>query len=347
MAPQLTLGVDTHLDVHVAALLDERGALLGVESFDTTPDGYRNLLAWAASQGEVVLAGVEGTGSYGAGLTRHLHAEGVKVLEVDRPNRQRRRRRGKSDPQDAITAARAAQSGDAQGEAKTRDGNVEAMRVLRVARSSARKSRTQALNQMRSIISTAPDQIRSELRDLNVYRLLERASAYRPGTRRDVASLTKLSLRALARRALALEAEIADIDVILKELVHDTAPELVARVGIGVDSATALLVAAGDNPGRLRNEATFAHLCGVAPIDASSGKHERHRLNRGGDRQANSALWHIVITRMVYDPRTRDYIDRRTKEGLTKKEAFRCLKRYIAREVYNHLPHDQLAIDSP
>ena len=347
MAPQLTLGVDTHLDVHVAALLDERGALLGVESFDTTPDGYRNLLTWAASHGEVVLAGVEGTGSYGAGLTRHLHAEGVKVLEVDRPNRQRRRRRGKSDPQDAITAARAAQSGDAQGEAKTRDGNVEAMRVLRVARSSARKSRTQALNQMRSIISTAPDQIRSELRDLNVYRLLERASAYRPGARRDVASLTKLSLRTLARRALALEAEITDIDVILKELVHDTAPELVARVGIGVDSATALLVAAGDNPGRLRNEATFAHLCGVAPVDASSGKHERHRLNRGGDRQANSALWHIVITRMVYDPRTRDYIDRRTKEGLTKKEAFRCLKRYIAREVYNHLPHDQLAIDSP
>ena len=347
MAPQLTLGVDTHLDVHVAALLDERGALLGVESFDTTPDGYRNLLRWASEHGEVVLAGVEGTGSYGAGLTRHLHAEGVKVLEVDRPNRQRRRRRGKSDPQDAITAARAAQSGDAQGEAKTRDGNVEAMRVLRVARSSARKSRTQALNQMRSIISTAPDQIRSELRDLNVYRLLERASAYRPGARRDVASLTKLSLRTLARRALALEAEIADIDVILKELVHDTAPELVTRVGIGVDSATALLVAAGDNPGRLRNEATFAHLCGVAPIDASSGKHERHRLNRGGDRQANSALWHIVITRMVYDPRTRDYIDRRTKEGLTKKEAFRCLKRYIAREVYNHLPHDQLAIDSP
>jgi transposase len=347
MGSQLTLGVDTHLDVHVAALLDERGALLGVASFDTTPDGYRNLLGWASEQGEVVLAGVEGTGSYGAGLTRHLHAEGVKVLEVDRPNRQRRRRRGKSDPQDAITAARAAQSGDAQGEAKTRDGNVEAMRVLRVARSSARKSRTQALNQMRSIISTAPDQIRSELRDLNVYRLLERASAYRPGTRRDVASLTKLSLRTLARRALALEAEIADIDVILKELVADTAPELVARVGIGVESASALLVAAGDNPGRLRNEATFAHLCGVAPIDASSGKHERHRLNRGGDRQANSALWHIVITRMVYDPRTRDYIDRRTKEGLTKKEAFRCLKRYIAREVYNHLPHNQLAIDNP
>src|SRR6478609_1921476 len=195
MAPQLTLGVDTHLDVHVAALLDERGALLGVESFDTTLDGYRDLLGWARAMGEVALAGVEGTGSYGAGLTRHLHAEGVKVVEVDRPNRQRRRRRGKSDPQDAITAARAAQSGDATGEAKTRDGNVEAMRVLRVARSSARKARTQTLNQMRSIISTAPEPIREELRHLNVYRLIERASSYRPGQRRDVASLTKLTLR--------------------------------------------------------------------------------------------------------------------------------------------------------
>jgi transposase len=347
MTSQLTVGVDTHLDVHVAAVLDERGALLGVESFDTTPDGYRNLLGWASGFGHVTLAGVEGTGSYGAGLTRHLHAEGVSVVEVDRPNRQRRRRRGKSDPQDAITAARAAQSGDAKGEAKTRDGNVESMRVLRVGRSSARKSRTQALNQMRSIISTAPEPIRAELRHLNVYRLIERASSYRPGQRRDVASLTKLTLRMLARRAAALEAEVAEIDAILERLVDETAPELVARVGIGVESASALLVAAGDNPERLRNEATFAHLCGVAPIDASSGKHEHHRLNRGGDRQANSALWRIVITRMVYDPRTRDYIERRTKDGLTKKEAFRCLKRYIAREVYNALPRPELALDGP
>jgi transposase len=347
MAPQLTVGVDTHLDVHVAAVLDERGALLGVESFATTADGYGGLLGWARSFGEVVLAGVEGTGSYGAGLTRHLHGEGVRVVEVDRPNRQRRRRRGKSDPQDAITAARAAQSGDATGEAKTRDGNVESMRVLRVARCSARKARTQALNQMRSIISTAPDELRAELRDLNVYRLLERASSFRPGGRRDVASLTKLTLRTLARRALALETEITEIDTILKEMVEQTAPQLVARVGIGVESATALLVAAGDNPGRLRNEATFAHLCGTAPVDASSGKHEHHRLNRGGDRQANSALWHIVITRMVYDPRTRDYIDRRMKEGLTKKEAFRCLKRYIAREVYTCLPRHELTLDGP
>ena len=269
------------------------------------------------------------------------------MVEVDRPNRQRRRKRGKSDPQDAITAARAAQSGDTLGAPKTRDGNVEAMRVLRVARSSARKARTQALNQMRSIISTAPEEIRAELRDLNVYRLLEHASAYRPGVGLDVHTVTKRTLRRLARRATALEDEINEIDASLTVLVNETAPALVAQVGVGTDTASALLVAAGDNPDRLRNEATFAHLCGASPIDASSGTQQRHRLNRGGDRQANSALWKIVITRMVYDPRTRDYIDRRTKEGLTKKEAIRCLKRFIAREVYNHLPRADLALDSP
>ena len=342
MPSRITGGVDTHLDVHVAAALDERGGLLGVETFDTTPAGYSGLLEWLSQFGEVELVGVEGTGSYGAGLTRYLHAHHVSVVEVDRPNRQRRRRRGKSDPQDAITAARAAQSGDSCGLAKTRNGNVETMRVLRIARISARKARTQALNQMRSIISTAPDDIRAELRDLNVYRLLERASSYRPAQRRDLHSGTKFALRTLARRAIALEAEIVEIDAMLTALVEQTAPELVAITGVGTNVAAALLIAAGDNPERLRSEATFAHLCGVSPIDASSGKQERHRLNRGGDRQANSALWHIVITRMVYDQRTQHYIARRIEEGRTKKEAFRCLKRYIAREIYQQLPRQEL-----
>lgn len=338
MPARITGGVDTHLDVHVAAALDERGGLLGVESFDTTMDGYRRLLDWLAGFGDVELVGVEGTGSYGAGLTRFLHAHGVVVVEVDRPNRQRRRRRGKSDPQDAITAARAAQSGDACGLAKTRDGNVETMRVLRVARLSARKARTQALNQMRSIISTAPEEIRAELRHLNVHHLLQRASAYRPAKRRDVTAGTKFVLRTLARRAIGLEAEITEIDTLLRQLVNDTAPALAAVNGVGTDVASALLVAAGDNPQRMHNEATFAHLCGVSPIDASSGRQERHRLNRGGDRQANSAIWHIVITRMVCDRRTQHYIARRIEQGLTKQEAIRCLKRYIAREIFQHLP---------
>lgn len=177
--------------------------------------------------------------------------------------------------------------------------------------------------------------------------MLDCASAYRSGTKRDVVSLTKFSLRLLARRAVALEAEVAELDAVLGPLVAETAPGLLSCVGLGTDTASALLVAAGDNPERLRSEATFAHLCGVSPLDASSGKNERHRLNRGGDRQANSALWRIVITRMVCDARTRDYIERRMKEGLTKKEAFRCLKRYIAREVYNHLPRADLALDNP
>ena len=347
LARSITGGVDTHLDVHVAAALDERGALLGVESFVTTESGYKLLLGWLSDFGDVELVGIEGTGSYGAGLTRHLQAEEIRVVEVDRPNRQRRRRKGKSDPQDAITAARAALSGDAAGEAKSRDGNVESMRVLRVARASARKARTQALNQMRGLISTAPEPIRDELRSLNVFHLLERASTYRPGTKRDIVSLTKFTLRMLAKRAIALEAEITEIDAILTPLVNETAPELVSALGLGTDTASTLLVAAGDNPERLRGEAAFAHLCGASPIDASSGKQERHRLNRSGDRQANSALWHIVITRMVYDPRTTEYIERRTKEGLTKKEAVRCLKRYVAREVYSLLPHEKLGLDSP
>jgi transposase len=347
LARSITGGVDTHLDIHVAAALDERGVLLGVESFATTESGYKKLLGWLSDFGPVELVGVEGTGSYGAGLTRHLQAEQVRVVEVDRPNRQRRRRKGKSDPQDAISAARAALSGDACGEAKTRDGNVESMRVLRVARFSARKGRTQALNQMRGLISTAPEPIRAELRGLNVLRLLERASTYRPGAKRDIVSLTKFTLRMLAQRAITLEEEISEIDAILKPLVIQTAPRLVGALGVGTDAASALLVTAGDNPDRLRDEAAFAHLCGASPIEASSGKQERHRLNRSGDRQANSALWHIVITRMVYDPRTTEYIDRRTKEGLTKKEAVRCLKRYVAREVFSLLPHEKLGLDNP
>jgi len=221
------------------------------------------------------------------------------------------------------------------------------MRVLRVARSSARRGRTQALNQMRSLISTAPDTLRSELRELTIYQVLERTSAYRPGTKRDIVSLTKETLRMLARRAIALEDEVREIDAVLKALVTETAPELCDVIGVGTDVASALLVAVGDNPERLKGEATFAHLCGVSPIDVSSGKNERHRLNRGGDRSANSALWHIVLTRMVCDPRTRHYIERRMKDGRTKKEAVRCLKRYVAREVFAQLPRHQFALDNP
>ena len=348
LARSITGGVDTHLDVHVAAALDERGALLGVESFATTESGYKKLLGWLADFGPVELVGVEGTGSYGAGLTRHLQAERVRVVEVDRPNRQRRRRKGKSDPQDAISAARAAHSGDAAGEAKTRDGNVESMRVLRVARSSARKGRTQALNQMRNLVSTAPESVRDELRGLNVYRLLERASAYRPGSKRDIVSLTKFTPAHVGppgphpRRG-----DLRDRRHPQALGQGDRALNLSPPSASGPTPPRRSSSRPATIPERLRNEAAFAHLCGASPLDASSGKNERHRLNRSGDRQANSALWHIVLTRMVYDPRTTEYIDRRRKEGLTKKEAVRCLKRYVAREVFSLLPHEKLGLDSP
>ena len=347
IARRITGGVDTHLDVHVAAALDERGAQLGVESFAATAAGYQELLDWLEGFGTVELIGVEGTGSYGAGLTRHLLSHQIAVVEIDRPNRQRRRRTGKSDPHDAVAAARAAQGGDATGSAKTRDGNVESMRVLRVARRSARGNRTQAINQMRSLISTAPEELRAELRGLSIYKVLTVASAYRHTGRTDVTTVTKLTLRTLARRALSLEEEVKEIDRLLKTLVVETAPELNAIDGVGTDVASAILVAAGDNPERLKSESTFAKLCGVSPLDASSGKQQRHRLNRSGDRQANSALWHIVFTRMVNDPRTKHYIERRMKDGRSKKEAIRCLKRYVAREVFAALPRSQFALDNP
>jgi transposase len=343
MAAQITGGVDTHLDIHVVAALDELGGLVGVESFPTNPAGYRALLGWLRSHGEVVVVGVEGTGSYGAGLARHLQHEGVAVVEVDRPNRQRRRRQGKTDPHDAVTAARAAQAGDALGVAKLRDGNVEAIRVLRVVRCGAKRDRTRAINQMRSLVSTAPDDLRQQLRGLTIPKLVRRAAAFRPGGRSDVTAATRLALRTLAHRVLELDTEVTALDDILEPLVAATAPELVAQVGVGTDTAGALLVAAGENTGRLRTERSFARLCGAAPLDASSGKQQRHRLSRAGDRQANSALWRIVISRLSHDSNTRRYLQRRLAEGKTKPEAIRCLKRYVARELYYRLPQEPLA----
>jgi transposase len=339
----VTGGVDTHLDTHMAAALDGVGGQLGVRQFAATPAGYAQLLEWLQSFGTVVGVGVEGTGSYGAGLTRHLHAAGVVVVEVDRPNRQNRRRRGKSDPVDAVAAARAALSGDAATHAKTRNGPVEAIRVLRVTRRSAHHDRTEALNQMRSLVATAPDGLRQQLRDLSGAKLIATAAGLRPGDDITVASATKFALRELARRVQFLGDQIKRLDKLLRPLVASTAPEMVARHGAGTDTAGALLVAAGDNPGRLHHEGAYAHLCGSAPIEASSGKVVRHRLNRGGDRQANNALWRIVMTRMVSHPETRAYVARRTAEGKSKREIIRCLKRYVAREMFALLPKEILA----
>ena len=335
----VTGGVDTHLDQHVAAALDEAGAVLGVESFPATTAGYRDLHRWLTGFGEVSAVGVEGTGAYGVGLARFLHAVSVKVIEVDRPNRQVRRRHGKSDPLDAVEAARAALSGRADGIAKTADGNVEAIRVLLVAKRSARAARTKALTQIRHLGFCAPDALRDQLRDVPVAALAGRVAALRPRPGSDVVTHgTKTALQLLGRRVLALDDELARLDVLLEGLVNAAAPELLDLYGVGPDTAATLLVAAGDNADRLKSEAAWANLCGVAPLPASSGRTTRHRLNRGGNRQANHALWRIVITRMSSDPRTRTYVARRLDEGLTKPEIIRVLKRYVARETWRLLP---------
>jgi transposase len=338
-ARKITGGVDTHLDVHVAAALDEIGGLLGTASFATTPGGYRQLLTWLQSVGDVVQVGVEGTGSYGAALTRVLQHAGIDVVEVDRPNRQDRRRVGKSDTLDAIAAARAALAGTALGQPKTKSGMVEGIRVLTVARQSSTKARTQSLNQIRSIVSTAPAELREQLRSRTIDDIVELCAAYRPRGGTDVVTTTKVALRLLARRVQHLDQEIADLDDRRDVLVEQAAPRLLDTFGVGPDTAASLLVAAGDNPDRLTSEAAFARLCGVAPIPAGSGKTDGyHRLHRGGDRQANSALWRIVMVRMSHHPETKAYVERRTKEGKQKRFIIRCLKRYVAREIYELLP---------
>jgi len=337
MPTRVTAGVDTHRDVHMAAALDERGAQLGVRSFPTDPRGHTELLAWLESFGEVDLIGVEGTGTYGAGLTRFLHRHGVAVVEVRCPDRQERRSHGKSDPVDALAAARAAQSGKATAEPKTRNGNVEAIRALRVVRRSATRDRTAALNQMRALVVTGPDDIRQAFRGVTIHKLVSGTARLRPSDPATAEGATRFALRELAHRVQFLDDQIKRVDGLLRPLVAATAPALISRHGIGTTTAATLLVSAGDNPDRLRNEASFAHLCGSAPIDASSGLVKRQRLNPRGDRAANEALWRIVMVRMVSDPQTRYYVERRTREGKSKREIIRCLKRYVARQVFNDL----------
>ncbi len=324
----VTGGVDTHKHVHVAAVVNHLGTEIGTRSFATTTAGYEELLRWLRSQGSLGRVGIEGTGSWGAGLTRHLTRAGVAVVEINRPNRQARRRDGKSDPLDAISAARAALGGLGAGTPKTTNGPVEAIRMLRIARRSAVTSRTRTMNQIRAVTDTAPDQIRSRYRHLTPVKLTKTISATRPGNElTDPAVAATWALRSLGRRWQFLTAQLAELDTQLETLVGSTAPNLLAVHCIGVDTAGALLVAAGDNPGRLTSEASFAALAGVNPLPASSGRTQRHRLNRSGNRDANNALWRIAIARMAHDERTRTYVQRRTTEGLSKREIIRCLKR--------------------
>ncbi|AWW35405.1 IS110 family transposase [Streptomyces cadmiisoli] len=335
-------GVDTHKDLHVAAVIDTDDHVLGTEAFSTTRAGYRAMLRWMRTFGDVRRIGIEGTGSYGAGLLRHLQLAGIEILEVNRPDRSDRRRRGKDDTLDAENAAHAALAGHRTITPKTRDGMVESLRVLRVARSTAVKARRVALQMLRCQIISAPEELRDQVRNLTRMQLIRTCAAWRPDETafRDPTSATRIAIKSLARRYLELNDEVADLDSMIEPLVHELAPTLLERTGFGIENTAQLLVTCGDNPERVTDEARFAKLCGVAPLPASSGKVQRHRLNRGGDRQANSAIHMAVVCRLHYDENTKKYVERRTNEGKSKMEIIRCLKRYVAREAYYAIKQD-------
>ncbi len=329
VAEEVVLGVDTHKDVHVAAVITTLGASLAHQEFPATAQGYRQLAVWAGSFGVLKRAGVECTGSYGAALARVLRREGIEVIEINQPDRATRRKRGKTDAVDADAAARVVLSGRATTTPKTADGPAAGMRVLRLAKESAVKARTQAMNQLKAVLLAVDPGLRESLAGLTNRALI--ATCAELNDDRDQAVFT---MRLLARRIQSLTDEIKELTRRTTKAVRACRPHLLELVGVGPDSAAALIIAAGDNPERLADEAAFAALCGVSPVEQSSGKTQRRRLNRGGNRQANAALYRIVMTRIRWDERTQAYLLRRTTQGLSKREIIRCLKRYVARELY-------------
>ncbi len=315
-------GVDTHKDSHHVAALSTDGVFLAASSFPATTLGHRALLAWLRGHGSIAAIGVEGTGSYGAALTRCLIKAGEHVLEVNQTNRQIRRARGKSDALDAEAAARAVLARTATATPKSKSGPVEAIRVLRVARSTAVKSRTQAMNALHGLIVTAPDALRDELIGLSGRRLIRRCAELSPETTNLISlsdqpeqlliAASKTALQDLAHRWLHLDREIKDLQANLEALTAHAAPQLVSLPGVATETAGQFLVTAGDNAHRLTNDAAFARLCGAAPQPASSGRTSgRHRLSRGGDRAANRALYMIVLTRLRDHQPTVAYMARR------------------------------------
>jgi transposase len=324
----VAIGVDTHKDVHVAVAVNLVGAQLASREIETTAAGYRRLLCWARELGIPAFA-VEGTGSYGAGLTRFLEREGVAVFECERPRRQERRR-GKSDLIDAGLAARRLASGEGLSLPRG-GGRREDLRVLLLERRSAIQARTATLNQLSALLVTAPDQLRERLGTLSGDRLARAAARLRPNP-----EVSTGVLRRLGRRAEQLARELAEAEEALAQLVAELAPNLLEECGVGPVCAAQLLVSSGD-PARMKSEASFAALAGASPVDASSGKQQRHRLNRGGDRQLNWALHVVALHRIRHHTQTTSYYQRLLATGKTSREARRCVKRALARHFYRRL----------
>ncbi|WP_330178653.1 IS110 family transposase [Nocardia sp. NBC_01503] len=331
----LVAGADTHADtIHVAAL-DAVGRELGDHEFPTTATGYRDALEFLASHGTVDVVGIEGTSSYGAGFTRAVLAAGIEVREVIRPERSVRRMHGKSDPIDAYQAARAVLSGRANAAPKTEQ--IEALRALNNARRSAVKASTAAMNQIHHMLITAPAAIREKYRHLKDKALVTALAACRPDRADPVVRAVLTALKTLAQRHRFLTTQADDLQKQVRELATAANPHLMSLHGVGPNTAAQLLITAGANPERLRSEASFAALCGTAPVPASSGKTTRYRLSRGGDRHANCALHTIALVRMSSDARTREFVRAQRDKGRNPAEILRILKRAIAREVFKSL----------
>jgi transposase len=348
-AGRIVGGVDTHKDLHVAAVVDELDRVLASRCFATTRHGYKQMVAWMGAFGSLQRVGIEATGTYGAGLLRYMQKAGIEVLEVTTPDKHDRRKRGKNDDLDAQNAAHAAFAGKRTVTPKSRNGMIESLRVLKACRRTAVAARRVALQMIQNTIVCAPDELRELLRKMTRMQLIRTLAAWRPDLTdyRNVTSAYRITLKSLGRRYLELHDEIADLDTMIVSIVDELAPNLVARNSIGHESAAQLLLTAGDNMQRLRSEASFAALCGVSPVPASSGKTTRHRLSRGGDRAANSALHIIAIGRLRTDPRTQAYVAKRITEGHSKLEAIRCVKRYIAREVFSLIDHRKVIRPQP
>lgn len=331
-------GVDTHSRTHHAAVITAHGARVADAQFPATVAGYRALLAWLGGFGRLFAVGVEGTNSYGAGLTRHLHAAGVNVIEVNRPDRRQRRSKGKSDPLDAYAAAEAVLAERATATPKLGTGIGESIRALHTTRAGAVKARTATINTLRNMLVTAPAGLREHLAAHTTAALITAcAELDTSGDTADPEVGVRLALVSLARRYQQLDSEITTLEQTMHALVERAAPALLELRGVGTETAAQLLVTVGDNPDRITSEAGFAALCGVAPVPASSGKTHRHRLSRGGDRQANRALHIIACSRLRHCTRTKAYKQRRAEQQLSNKDILRCLKRYLAREIYKTL----------
>ena len=334
--PRIYAGVDTHSDTHTLALIDEYGRPLATQTFTADPTGYERLVAMIGDPDACLGVGVEGTNSYGAALARRLVEAGYDVHEVLRPKRSVRRRDGKSDPIDALAAAHSVLAGDGTSVPKSTDGWVEALRALNAERAQLVTAMTALSNSAKGLLTTAPEHIRERYRGLRTSIRMRRLAACRPsGNTVEQGMLVALKAAGKAWKALKEQADLLEKNMRL--ILEDHARPLLDIYCASTVTAATLAIVAGDNPERIRSEAAFAKLCGACPIPASSGKTNRHRLNKGGNRQGNSALHHIAIVRMRYHQPTRDYVNRKTGEGKGKMEIIRCLKRFIAREAYRAL----------